>query len=176
MKHILTRQLAAGAGLAVLQALGMAAPARAQVCHTICDQSWAGVCAVYKTICTEPGQSSAPSQVSYPWGAIVFSPASKFFGYANAASTEQEAKDTALAQCRTKLIENGVKPDDCKIAKDTAVWFQRPKCGALATASGGQWGIEFGISAQQAKEKALSTCKSAGGANCEVQEKMPQCP
>jgi hypothetical protein len=174
MKRVLTRQFAAGAGLSVLLAFGMVDRAWAG-CAVGCTHYYPpGNCTQWENICTtEPGESSAPA---YPWGAIVFSPASKFFGYANAASTEQEAKDTALANCRSKLIENGIKPDDCKITKDTAVWFQRPKCGALATASGGQWGIEFGISAQQAKEKALSTCKSVGGANCEVQEKMPQCP
>ena len=79
--------------LFVLAAFAGFAPARAQVCTTICSNYIEGQCSEHTQTCTTP---SAP-RPSY--GAIAYGRKSQAFGYSFHWDSQAEAERTAMQNC-----------------------------------------------------------------------------
>lgn len=88
------------------------------------------------------------------YGAISYSPEDGAYGYSVFQPTREEAEKKALAACR----ERG---SDCR----KPVWFVNA-CGAIAVASDGPWGQDWGHSQRQAIKKAIDWCTKYGGKDC----------
>ena len=148
-KHIL-------AGAVVLLALGVAAPARTQVCETYCSDYYEGRCSAHETKCTNP----EPPRPSY--GAIAYGRKSGAYGFSYKWDSKSNAESVAMQNCAKRGT-------DCEVM----VWFDR-KCGAVAARANGTtayWGLGDGVGA--ARAQAMRQCTKDGGKNCEV--KVSQC-
>jgi hypothetical protein len=143
-------------GTGMLLALGLAAPAHAQVCHEECSDYYEGQCSQHTTTCTNP----EPPKPAF--GAIAYGRNSGAFGYSYGWDSQAKAESVAMENC-------GKNGKDCEVM----VWFDR-KCGAVAARSdstAAYWGLGDGAGA--ANSQALSQCTKDGGQNCEV--KVSQC-
>jgi uncharacterized caspase-like protein len=104
-----------------------------------------------------PAPLPSPSRaVQDHFGAIAYSPSAVAHGYAMDYSTQAEAEARALAECTAK-------GSGCQ----AAIWF-RNACGALAIASNGGWGSDWGADQQTAEQKALDLCKKNSSSGCSV--------
>ncbi|MBS1819335.1 MAG: DUF4189 domain-containing protein [Acidobacteria bacterium] len=83
---------------------------------------------------------------SNTFGAIAYSPGSGACGWSNGFSSRSGAENRAIQECAR---------GDCF----SAVWFQS-QCGALARASGNQWGWGLGGSQSVAESAALAMCSA----------------
>jgi hypothetical protein len=93
-----------------------------------------------------PPQGGAVGATQDHFGAIAYSPSAIAHGYAFDYATQAEAEARALAECNSK-------GQGCQ----AAIWF-RNGCGALAVASDGSWGSDWGADQQSAEQKALALC------------------
>jgi len=89
------------------------------------------------------------------WGAIAYSKKDKAYGSGYNFDTKDEAKKTAMNNCR----KHGV---DCVVW----IYFNR-ECGAIAV-DGNYTGWGTGNARYWAKDRALKECAAAGGRNCQV--------
>lgn len=88
------------------------------------------------------------------FGAIAISKSTGHVGVAWNQQSRSAAEKAAIAACSTK---------DCV----SALWF-RNACGALAAASNGTVGADWGASLAKAQSKALAACSSKGAKDCAV--------
>ena len=151
MKRVLTRQFAAGAGLAVLLAFGMV------------DRAWAG-CAVGCTNYNPPGNCTqwenictGDSHSTHSYGAIAYSRASGAWGVSETWGSQDKAESYAMKKCAEK--GNG-----CKVI----VWFDRG-CGAVVSSEDATTFWSLGDSEGQARADALKKCAGSGSKNCVAQ-------
>ena len=153
MAHISSKLFLA---LALFMAFAAIAPARAQVCSTMCSRYEEGNCVEHEQTCVTP-PAPKPS-----YGAIAYGRKSQAFGYSFQWDSQAKAESTALQNC----AKNG---PDCEVM----VWFDR-KCGAVAARSDSTvayWGL--GETVGQARTTAISQCTKDGGRQCGV--KVSQC-
>jgi len=147
------RRAICGVVLGVLLALGVGAPARAQVpCSTVCSRYDQGQCVEYTHYSCEGIKAPPPS-----YGAIAYGRTSGAWGTSYQWTSQSKAESVAMQNCK----EHG---DDCEVM----VWFKQ-QCGAVAAADGKDafWGL--GANEGQARAQAQRKCEDAGGKGCEIQ-------
>ena len=135
--------------LGALFAASMATPAHAGCGNVI--QPGGG----YRWVCTPdpvPGRPGTGGSVS-TFGAIAYGTTSGRWGYSNDYSSQAQASQRAVKECRES---------DCIVR----VWF-RDECGALALGDNGAWGADRGDNAAQAQSAALAQC-SPKGDHCQI--------
>jgi hypothetical protein len=92
------------------------------------------------------------------WGAIATHGPSASLGTVNGMPTQRDAEQAALGKCHA---QHGAT---CKLSS-----FYRNGCGVMVVdASGKYYNTDGGATIQEASEKAMSTCKSDGHADCHV--------
>lgn len=94
-----------------------------------------------------------------PFGAIAVGKGGDRAGTSFALATRADAEAAAVESCRG-TGKNVV--EDC----ESKVWFQNA-CGALAGGKDGAYGTGWANSPAQACRWAVSTCRKAGGVDCE---------
>lgn len=95
----------------------------------------------------------------YTWGAIAIDPPSSAVGKSTGQATEDDARRTAINDCRT------VGTTACEVY----ITYQH-QCVALAWPEkpGKPVGINLGSSVQQASTRAGNDCRATGGGNCRI--------
>lgn len=144
------------AGLAL--GLGVAAsPASAQSVNRCIDEC-------FSAHIDQPGHTDlrdmCVAQCSKPkvlFGAIAYGPQSQATGWSYDYETEDQARHHALSNC----VPHG---DDCRVVTSFS-----NSCGAVAAGTNLRYAIGEGISGKQAQADAIAKCKSAGGADCDIQ-------
>lgn len=102
------------------------------------------------------GTSSAGSGATYDlYGSIAYSSTLGDSGTAWNYTNQGEAESAALGECAASGAS------DCTVA----ISFVNA-CGAVAGASNGAWGADWGISQGEAESKALDNCIYYGGGDC----------
>lgn len=89
------------------------------------------------------------------YGAIAYSPASGAVGWSYDHPSRRRAERVAMGNCQSYA-------DDCRIAT-----FFFNACGAVARASNGGWGADWGNDRREAEDNALAACYNHGD-NCRV--------
>lgn len=92
------------------------------------------------------------------FGAIAYSPSSGAWGWSSDYGSRGQAERRAIRECRNR-------GSGCR----NAIWF-RNACGALAKGNNGGWGANWGNNRNQARSKALRTCRSYGNRGCRIVE------
>jgi hypothetical protein len=90
------------------------------------------------------------------FGSIYFSQSTGTHGYSYDYSTQNEAEQRALKECRSAGGKDCVR----------AIWF-RNACGALAVGDGNGWGSHWGENRTGAKNKAMKTCRG-NASSCKI--------
>lgn len=98
----------------------------------------------------------APAASYTTYAAYAISDSTRRWGVSWNATSRAEAESAAIGYCESS---------DCR----SVVWFS-DSCGALAMSGDGAWAASnWAANENEARERALSSCRDYGGASCEVQ-------
>jgi hypothetical protein len=141
------------------------ASARAADCYTICQQNCSSpglatydqnFCRAREQRCQQ--QCNARSAPHGTYGAIAYGAGSIAFGYAFDKDSADDAKKTALANCR----QHGI---DCKIVTN----FSKACAAVAAVESKGVFTVAQSSSSGEAEKDAMSACSRRYGGGCEIE-------
>ena len=117
-------------------------------------------CLVVRDNCLQACGGGSEGQAAPPiWGAIARSTETGTLGGARGFADRSSAEDAALRDC--------IAHENAMTGCQVVVYFH-DACGAVAAATDGSWGSDWGHDAAEAAAKASPTCMDYGGTDCAV--------
>lgn len=120
------------------------------------ESSDASTCGTQYQICIQQCISTGAGADSF--GAIAYSPSTDAYGYSYGQTSQGQAEDYAMSECRRAGGSGG-----CEIA----IWFKNA-CGALAADGKGAYGTDWAETKAEAESKAIDYCRRYTSETCEI--------